>query len=578
MDPNSSISNFERGIDILRRRGLWIVLCCVLAAAAAFVYSKHQTKKYTATASLIFKSNQLTQQIAGLPTSLPALAAQNSNVKLVQVGDMAEKTASQLGKGLTEQKVSRSLSIAQQGETSAAGEAGIVDVSASVTSPILAAGIANTYAEQFVAEQQASNHHFYTSALATVSKQLAALHPKQRLGTAGVALQDRAQELKFLAEQQYGGVQLAQRAPVPTSASSPSTSKDTLIGGALGLLLGIGLVLVLERLDPRIREPGELETLYGSPLLGVVPESKSLSRSIQPAPDTRLALPPAEAETFNLILAHMDSFNRERELRTVLVTSAAPSDGTTTVSLHLAEAAAAGGARTLLLELDFRRPMLARQLGIHSELGLGDVLSDAVAIGDATQTINLPVPLGIQTTGPTLDVLVSGATQSPDGAPITNVAPEEAQSDDPLQRLISGKDFRRNASGLPASPGELIKSHTMDVLLEKVKATYDLVIVDTPSLMIASDAFPMLRKVDGVLVVSRIGHDRRDVAQRLQQILDRSAVPLVGVVANRFNSSRFNPSDLGAYGYDYRTVKLSSSDAATNGVASVSDAHSMTRT
>jgi capsular exopolysaccharide synthesis family protein len=535
VDPSSSRSNFERGVDILRRRGLWILPCCVLAAAAAFAYSKHQTKKYTATASLVFKGNQLTQQIAGLPASLSTLAAQNNNVKLVQVGDMAEKTASRLGKGLTEQVVSGSLSIAQQGETSAAGEAGIVDVSASVTSPSLAAAIANTYAEQFVAEQQASNHRFYTSALATVSKQLAALPRKQRLVTAGAALQNRADELKFLAEQQYGGVQLAQRAPVPTSASSPSTSKDTLIGGVLGLLIGLGLVLVLERLDPRIREPEELETIYRSPLLGVVPESKSLSPPVQSAPDTRLVLPSAEAETFSLILAHLRSFNSERDLRTVLATSAAPCDGTTTVSLHLAEAAAKSGSRTLLIELDLRRPTLAQHhLCVQSGPGLREVLTDAIAIGDAVQSINLPVPAGGGITTSTLDVLTSGTAQP------------------------------------SSSPGELIKSHTMEAVLDQMKSTYDLVIIDTPSLMVVSDAFPVLRKVDGVLVVSRIGHDRRDVAERLQQILDRSAVPLLGVIANRFNWHRGRGYD--PYTYDYvEDDKLSPAAASANEVVSSSE-------
>ncbi|HWY90152.1 MAG TPA: GNVR domain-containing protein [Solirubrobacteraceae bacterium] len=519
---------------MLRRRGHWIVLCCVLAAAAAFGLSKHQTKQYTATASLLFKSNQLTQQIAGLPSNITAQAQQNSNVRLVQVGEMAAKTASLLG--LTERKVSDSLSVAQQGETSVVGESSVVNVSASAVSPTLAAEIANTYAEQFVKEQQTSNRQYFKSALTTVNKQLAALSPKQRLRGPGVTLQNRAQELKLLAELQYGGVQLAQSAVVPTSPSSPKTLRNTIIGGALGLLLGIGLVLLLERLDRRLREPEELETIYRAPLLGAVPRSASLSRSPQRTPDALLGLPPAEAEAFSLILAHLRSFNAERDIRTVLVTSAAPSDGTTTVALHLAEAATKSGARTLLLEMDLRRPTLAHNLCIQSGPGLSDVLTDTISMGEAAQSINLLTLAGGGTTGQTLDVLTSGVAQ-------------------------------------PSSPSELIKSHTMEAVLEQMKSTYDLVVIDTPSLMAVSDAFPILHKVDGVIVVSRIGHTRRDVAEQLQQVLDRSAAPLLGVVANHLHAKV-----RGTYAYDYAEGDKSSAAAASaNGVVSSQETRSMTR-
>ena len=162
---------------------------------------------------------------------------------------------------------------------SAQGESNIVNVSATATSPVLAADIANTYTEQFVKEQQNSNHAYYASALKLVNKQLAALSPKEKAGTAGLALQDRAQSLGMLAELRNGNVEVAQAATVPTSPSSPKTSRNTALGAVLGLLLGLGLAFLLERLDRRIREPKDLEAIYGLPLLGVVPESQALSRS-----------------------------------------------------------------------------------------------------------------------------------------------------------------------------------------------------------------------------------------------------------------------------------------------------------
>ncbi len=524
MEVEQGNLDLEWIMGVLRRRGFVILLFVLLTSGAAYGFSKHQTKRYTATASLVFNNSQLSQQLAGLPaaSSSNQQALQNTNLRLVELGDMAAKTATLLGQGLTEEDVNASVSVGAQGESN------IVEVSATRTSPLLAAAIANTYSAQFVKEQQSANHQYYRSALALVDRQLAALTPHERLGTAALALENRAQSLGVLAELRSGDVQIAHVAKVPRSPSSPKVLKNTILGAILGLLLGLGLAFLLERLDRRIREPKDLEAVYGLPLLGVVPESAALARPGGRKGQAGGTLPPNEAEVFHLIRAHLRYFNVDRELRTLMVASAAPGDGKTTVALHLAGAAARMGSRVLLVEVDLRRPTLAKQLEVPPGPGLSDVLIGAIALREATRSVGLDQPEGNGSHGRSLDVLVAGAT-------------------------------------LPPNPGELIESHAMEAVLQQAKATYDLVIVDTPPLTAVSDAFPLLRKVDGVIIVGRVGRNRRDVAERLHETLTGAGAPLLGVIANGFKAS-----GRGSYAYSYaysytRDEKAATSPAASQG-------------
>ncbi len=479
----------EQFLGILCRRAPWILLCVALVAGAAYGYAKHKPKKYTATAAIVFNSGQLDQEIAGLSinSGLTPLAQQQINLELVKVGDMAAETARLLGNGLTEEKVVAGLSVSARGETN------VVDITSSSTSPAVAAAIANTYARQFVKSQQRANRHLFKSALAVVNRQLAGLSPAQRVGTDGLNLQNRAQTLALLAELGYNDVEVAQEATAPSSPSSPKVSKDTAIGALVGLLLGLGIAFLLERVDRRIRRPEDLEALYRLPTLGTVPKSSSLRANVS-------ALPPADAEAFSLIRAHLRFFNIDRELRTVLIASPAPGDGKSTIAIRLAEAAARSGSRVLLVEADMRQPTQAQQLGIQPGPGLAGALIGAIPVDEATQSVGLEASPGGGAGGKMLDVLVAGAV-------------------------------------LPPNPGELLESRAMDTLLERAKATYDLVVIDTPPLTAVSDAFPLLTKVDGVVIVGRVGHSRRDAAEQLHQVLAISGAPLLGVIANGAKSS-----------------------------------------
>ena len=499
MDQGAESLNLAEVLALLRRRAALIVACTLIVAAAAFAFSKLQTAEYTATASLVFDSDPLSQQIAGLPGTATTnqFVEQASNVELVGLGDVAAKTAEQVGGGLPEAQVRESVSVSGQGESN------VVAVSATSTSAVEAAEIATVYTHQFVKEQQRAKGRFFASALALVDRQLKELPPGQRYGNAAVALQNRAQSLKLLQRLRADNVTVAQDAPVPSAPSKPTTKKNTLIGAFLGLLLGIGIAFILERFrrDRLIVDGDDLEGTYGAPLLGSVPQSPLLGLGVAPGAEsgTETAL-----EAFRLVRARLRYAAGDRDVRTVLVTSAERGEGRTTVARGLAQAAGGMGARTLLLEADLRNPSLTRQLPLRAGPGLQEALTNGTSPAEAIQPVAV-FPLSEGTGNVTFDVLHSGS------------------------------------GGF--SPAGLIDNQEMKFLLTDLRSRYDLVVIDAPPLTVVSDAFPLLPQVDGVIVVGWVGKARREAAERLREIIETSPAPLLGTVAN----GTTNPDGLDSY-------------------------------
>jgi succinoglycan biosynthesis transport protein ExoP len=491
----------HRLFAIVRRRAPIVLVWLVVAVGAALVYSETAQKQYTATAALLFNASPLNQQIAGLQSSFNTnpQSQQDTNLQLVTLGDMAEKTARQIGHGLTRAAVVDSLTVSPSGDTT------VVNVSSTLPSPTLAARVVNTYAGTFVNEQENSDHQYYESALATIERQIARLSPRQAKGAQGLALQNRAQSLATLAQIRSGTVNLAQAARVPTAPSSPSVKRNAAIAGLLGLLLGLGLAFGIERMDENIREPSELEATYGLPLLGAVPLDSGLRRG---DPGTGPREPSSTVvDAFQFIRARLRYFNVDRGLHTVAIVSSQPGDGKTTVTHWLANAAATMGSRVLLIEADLRRPTMAQEIGVQSGPGLADVLIGARSLDEAIQPVRLVGAGGPVNDERRLDVIVAGA--------------------------------------LPPNPAEMLESQTMSELLDQARSMYDFVVIDTPPLGAVSDAMPLVRAVDGVVIVAQMGHNRRDAAERLKGTLTAVEAPVLGVIANRVKARA------GAYGYDY---------------------------
>jgi receptor protein-tyrosine kinase len=494
--------DFERVLRVLRRRAGLIVFCTLLTAAAAFGFSKQQTKEYTATASLVFDSDRISPILFGQPGgSEDTPAQQSTRVKLLELGPAATRTAKKLDR-VDLAEVRRSVAISPQGESN------VVDITATTTSPRLSARIANTYANQFIAAQVRGSRRSASQARKLIERQYSALSEEEQAEPQGLALLNQIQSLTVASKLSSGEVQRARAASPPTSPSSPKVARNTMLGGMLGLLFGLALAFLFERLNRQLRDPEEAREAFGLPVLGTVPESKAIMASNEGT--AAAELPFVENEAFRMLRASLRYFNVDDDLRTVLVTSHTAGVGKTTVAWNLARVGATS-SRAILVETDLRSPSIAGQHGLEPGPGIAEVLTRQVGLDAAIQFKR--VASGVSANGaeePTLHAITAGVP--------------------------------------PPNPAELLESRAMVELLSQLEERYELVVIDTAPIGVISDCFPLLRRVDGVVAVARMGKTTREEARRMREQLERLDAPTLGLVANGLTLGRRGRS---RYGYRY---------------------------
>lgn len=503
MSRGQSATSLVDFLRVLRRQKYVIGICCVVVAAAALTISWLQPTEYSATASLLFRDPQFDQQLFGQQVvqqnTDPAREAA-TNLSLVSLPGVAARTATSTGDRLSPAAVQAKVSIQES------GQADLATITATDSDRHFAASLANAYADNYIAFRREADRAKTADADQLVQRQLASLTPAQQNGPDAQALRERSEQLKILTSLQTGNAELVQPAAVPGAPSSPKPLRNTALGILLGLLFGIGAAVLLERVDRRLRDADDVEEVFELPILASVPRSPSLAHEHDD-------LMGAETEAFRMLRSRLRYFNVDRQIRSIMVTSAAPGDGKTTVASQLALTAAGLGARSsqvVLVEADLRRPTLAEVVGLGSSPGLAELLTHNISLPEATQL--LPVPESVRSNGElSLDVLVAGA--------------------------------------IPPNPLALIESDAMAHLLQELEANYELVIVDTPPTSVVSDVIPLVQKVSGVIVVSRLGSTSKDAASRLRSELERLHAPTLGVVVNCVRKHDSADYGYGYYGY-----------------------------
>ena len=331
----------------------------------------------------------------------------------------------------------------------------------------------------------------------------------------------RLQENQIELESEPGYARILRRASVPSVPSGQNPWKNVALGLLFGLFAGVGLALLRDKVDTRIYKPDQLRE-RDLDVIGVIPNMKPQMKkayrgaeyvdhgdhSISTSLVTLLDPLSSSSEAYRHLRTAVQFSRPGVVVQTVLVTSAAPSEGKSTTAANLAVTMAQAKRRTLLIDADIRRPRQHRMFGRAVEPGLVQVLFHS----------DVSIELFKTSLDENLYVLPAGG--------IINAGGDGADS-----TLIE-------------DPSEVLGSKRMRDVLEMLRGQFDMIIIDSPPVLSATDAVLLSTQVDATILVAAAGATKEGDLDYSLERLDDVGAHLIGTLLNRFDLSM-------AYGYKY---------------------------
>ncbi|GAA3597967.1 polysaccharide biosynthesis tyrosine autokinase [Klugiella xanthotipulae] len=297
-------------------------------------------------------------------------------------------------------------------------------------------------------------------------------------------------------------------APLPAAPTSPNIKTNLAIGFAVGLLAAVLYAFIRNVFDRRIRSVDSVERDFGVSVVGVLPidpKIGSRNRILAEASGTaafrkeRFAVSEAlRSMRTNLSYVHVDE-----PPRILVVTSAMPGEGKSTVSANLASAMASTGQAVVLIDCDLRRPTQEKVFGLAAGAGLTDVLSGRAEFADVVHSLGKRGNLSVVTAG-----------------------------------------------RVPPNPSELLGSKRMTDLIQRL-SEIAFVVLDAPPLLPVTDAAILSKAADGAVIVAQARRTTHDQLGRAINSIRRIGGTVTGVVLNRVPSGGTSSSEYGYYGTTY---------------------------
>jgi polysaccharide biosynthesis transport protein len=509
-------------LSVIRRRWFTVVAFVVLGVLAGVGLSLLQAPQYTATASVLVSSP--VSQTAGSRALDPEEVATQADI--IVSDEVTARVIDDQGLDTTPEDLLKRI-VAEP-----VSDRQVVNVSATAPESGEAADLANAFATTFITvgqervqQSQQQVIDYYVDQSSKTRDRLNRLRDELASASESEALAIQAQIDSLTARQTQlqtsligasdpsqlvPRAQMLREATDPGSPSQPDALRSGLLGGVIGLVLGLIIAFARERMDDVVRDASAAEALLGAPVLGHVPRFDSDPQGrvvslVSPFSAVAEACRVLNANVRFLLAAHSHDGAVRRGARptasgSVMLASAAPAEGKSSLAANLAVTAARAGTRVVLVDADLRSPTIGSLFGLDVQSGLSDLLIDA---------------------GDTTDYLVESGV-------------------DNLVLLPAGS--------IPPNPAELLASPQAHALWSELRSMADLVVIDTPPLLRVADGLEVAAHVDAVIVVARYGttrnHDLEAVSRRLEQIAGERSV---GVVVNAEPSSKQEQ----AYGYGY---------------------------
>ncbi len=288
-------------------------------------------------------------------------------------------------------------------------------------------------------------------------------------------------------------------AAVPSEPVRPQPLKTTGLSAVVGLMLMGGIAFLIEYIDDTIRTPEDVERTLKLPIIGLVGNIHAGQNEHVEAHVIKHPRSPV-SEAFRSLRTNLDYTNVDQTVKKVLVSSAGPGEGKTTVAVNLAIIMAQGGKRVLLIDADMRRPRIHAIFGLSNRVGLSTLFRGKMPLRSACHRVE-----GLNH----LYVIPSGS--------------------------------------LPPNPNELLASSRMEGILEEASREADLIILDSPPALVA-DYLVLAAKADGVLLVLQPGRTRADAAFAMLEQLERVKARALGVILNKIPRNSYYYG--GYYHYD----------------------------
>jgi non-specific protein-tyrosine kinase len=303
-------------------------------------------------------------------------------------------------------------------------------------------------------------------------------------------LLDQYEQARLREAMRANNITVVEPASLPLKPTQPRPLVNLGLGALAGLIGGVGLAFLFENLNGRVHTSSQVEAITGLPVLARAPMVGRADTLAPMGNDLTAPAAPFREAIRRLranVITRSQSGRGAHSLRphTLLVVSAEPSEGKSTIAAHLALALAQAGKSVLLLDADMRVPGLHSLLDLPNSNGLSNLLKNTTQLDDAIQ----------RTRQAGLDVITSGPQ--------------------------------------PQAPSELLGSTKMINLLEDLNRRYDFVLVDTPAFLPVADAAILAPLADAVLLVVRRAFIRQEALREICKQLDELHVQTLGVVVNQ---------------------------------------------